>query len=160
MQRGLPELEIKLLCQERRDIVRQRLVGPLLVIGRRVTERTEGSDGLVSRAKVECQFVDEVQRIQDPYRHWDCIRAGVGDQRIDQLGPDLVEERSDRGDQDLQERPGGHVMYPPVRRHSLVLGPPLELDAVRDGLEQPQQPPGAPALDLGDIAESQVRHAP
>lgn len=138
LQRDLPELEAKLLCQQRRGIVRQRSVRPSLVTGGRVPERAEDSDSLVSRVKVGSQLVDEFQRIQDPDRHQGCAGVRVGDQGLDELGPDLVEECPDRGDQDLQERPGGHVMHPPARRDCLVLGPSLELDAARDGLEQLQ----------------------
>lgn len=61
LQRDLSELEIKLLFQYRRDIVRQRPVGPLLVVGGRVPERAEDRDSLVSRAEVEGQLVDKLQ---------------------------------------------------------------------------------------------------
>jgi hypothetical protein len=128
----------QLLGQERRGIVRQRSVGPALVTGGRVPERAEDGDSLVSRTKVGSQLVDELQRVQDPDRHQGCVGVRVGDQGLDELGADLVEECPDRGDQDLQERPGGHVMNPPVRRDCLVPGPSLELDAARDGLEQLQ----------------------
>ena len=141
LQRDLPELEIQLFCKNRGNIVRQRSVWPELVLGRLVPERTEHGDSLAGRAQVESQLADEFQRVQDPDRHRGCVRARVGDQRIGQLGPDLVEECADRVDQDLQERPGGHVMHPPGWRHPPVLGPPLKLDAMRDGLEHLQQPP-------------------
>jgi hypothetical protein len=67
-----------LFCQERRGVVRQRSVGPSLVIGGRVPERADGGDSLVSRTKVDSQFVDEFQRVQDADRHQGCVGVRVG----------------------------------------------------------------------------------
>jgi hypothetical protein len=43
-----------------------------------VPERADGGDSLVSRTKVDSQFVDEFQRVQDADRHQGCVGVRVG----------------------------------------------------------------------------------